>query len=723
MKQTKLTALLLTGVLLFSGCAGAGNKPQDTTAVAGIQTTGAAGEADSANLLVSGKSAYVLVYELEKTGARNFANAVAAYLERTAGVKLSVRSDSERYENEILLGTPERDAVRVAKTRLGRSNAWGVCTIGNTVVLSGSDSVALVRAIRRFGALLAGADGGDLTLTKDLLASAEPAETPDESAGCVALYRELYGTYGSYVDMIRATLSPSDAKDQAEIEALTARMGKSVGFRIGSNCAVRDGSFTVLDPADYTRCAEVRKGELWVPAAFVPGAVAEDGAVNLTLYAKRTGGEVVFDGTSEVAVYSPKGERSFANAAERVGDYTNAEYLAKLLAVYDDPTRREPKNATEGTRQVITESLYDPSGVYDYTKTAYRTNYSPGICVTQENGREAIYVSYENCLVTNFATETDNVTYLLVSYDGGKTFTELGQVKGMRWACLFEVNGCIYLLGTHIEGSDAMIARYDPATGRLFSKNLGFRGGIGASCPVLIANGRIYKASGDRVMSASADADLTIGNAWTISEQSARDILPESRFLALSGAGHCDSYALGEASITLGPDGNVYMILRIDSNPAYGYAALVRVGADGKTLEEVTECNSLIRFPSTVSKFSIVRDETTGLYLSMTSLSTRNDAKQRNVLALVASKDLINWSTVDTLLVDREVLNSRLSAGSHAFQYVDFAVSGDCLRLIVRETTGESNTYHDGKYITLYTVNDYRSLLARAGIVGKGQLS
>ena len=165
------------------------------------------------------------------------------------------------------------------------------------------------------------------------------------------------------------------------------------------------------------------------------------------------------------------------------------------------------------------------------------------------------------------------------------------------------------------------------------------------------------------------------------------------------------------------------MLLRVDSNPACGYAAIVRVSADGRTLEEVEECGSLIEFPSTVSKFSIVRDAGTGLYLSMTSLPTRGNAKQRNVLALVASADLIHWSVVDTLLVDREVMNARMSEASHAFQYVDFAVSGDCLRLVVRETTGPSNTYHDGKYITLYTVNDYPALLRRAGLTKKGQLS
>lgn len=711
MRPHRLTAVLLASVLLLAGCAGAGDGGKETTAPADAPETAAP---DSAPLLTAGVTDYALVYDLDGSGARSLAMAVAEVLERETGVRLSVRSDAERYPHEILIGSPDRDAVKTAKNRLGGSDAWGICTVGSTVVLCGRDNASLVRAVRRFAKLLGDAAKGNLTLTQDITASDAPEEAAGDRAACVTLYRELFGTYGSYVDAVRASLSPSDAADQAEIEALIGRMQGCIGFRVGSNCALRDGFFTVLDPADYSRTAELRGDALWVPAAFVPGAAASEGFVNLTAYAGQSGGRVVTDATRQAAVWVPSGA---------AGDCTDAASLAKLLAVYDDPARREPRNPTEGTRQVITESLYDPTFVYDYTKNAYRTNYSPGICVTREKGREVIYVSYENCLVTNFATESGNVTHLLVSHDGGKTFDELGTVNGMRWGCLFEVQGVIYLLGTHVEGSDALIARYDPQTGKFFSKNLGFRGGIGAPCPVLTANGRIYKASGDRVMSASLDADLTVGASWVMSEQSARDILPESRFLALSGAGHCESYALGEASITLGPDGAVYMLLRVDSNPVCGYAAIVRVSADGRTLEEVEECGSLIRFPSTVSKFSIVRDAGTGLYLSMTSLPTRGNAKQRNVLALVASADLIHWSVVDTLLVDREVMNARMSEASHAFQYVDFAVSGDCLRLVVRETTGPSNTYHDGKYITLYTVNDYPALLRRAGLTKKGQLS
>lgn len=723
MKRSRLTAAAVALLLLLSGCGGGGHGAETTSEAA----TDEVQLHDSAALLCAGKSDYVLVYDFNDSGARRAAGVVADYLETTAGVRFPVKSDAGTYEKEILIGTPDREARQTAKARLGRTNTWGICIVGETVVLTGTENLALVQAVRCFAAHLAQAKGGDLTLSADLLSGNAPEQSAEDTAACVALYQDMYGTYSSYVDMIRATLSASDGQDQQEIEALIARMGESVAFLIGSSTALQRGMFVKLDPSDYSLCATVRDGSLLLPAAAVTGclgmtdAVAENGYVDLSAYVKKNGGEVVFDTTGKIAVWTPAGGHSFADGQEKVGDYTNAEYLAKLLAIYEDPTRREPGNPTEQTRQVIAESLYDPTGVYDYTKNSYRTNYSPGICVTEENGREVIYVSYETCLVTNFATESGNVTYLKVSHDGGATFSDVGQVAGMRWACLFELNGCIYLLGTHVEGSDALIARYDPVTKKFFSKNLGFRGGIGAPCPVLIANGRIYKASGDRVMSAPVDADLLTGSVWRFSEQSARELLPESWFLAASGAGDCDGYALGEASMTLGPDGAVYMILRIDSNPAFGYAAIVRVSADGKDLEKVEECNSLLTFPSTVSKFSIVRDSATGLYLSMTSLPTRGDAKQRNVLALVASADLIHWETVDVLLVDREVMNSRLSAGSHAFQYVDFAVSGDNLRLIVRETTGYSNTYHDGKYITLYTVENYRSLLARAGLIEKGQ--
>ncbi|MBR7098661.1 MAG: hypothetical protein IKC59_04530, partial [Clostridia bacterium] len=76
------------------------------------------------------------------------------------------------------------------------------------------------------------------------------------------------------------------------------------------------------------------------------------------------------------------------------------------------------------------------------------------------------------------------------------------------------------------------------------------------------------------------------------------------------------------------------------------------------------------------------------------------------------SDDLSEWTVVDTLLVDREMINSDYSCYAHAFQYTDFDFDGEDLVLAVREATGFTNTFHDGKYCTFYRVTDFRSMFS-----------
>ena len=101
MRPHRLTAVLLASVLLLAGCAGAGDGGKETTAPADEPETAAP---DSAPLLTAGVTDYALVYDLDGSGARSLAMAVAEVLERETGVRLSVRSDAERYPHEILIG-------------------------------------------------------------------------------------------------------------------------------------------------------------------------------------------------------------------------------------------------------------------------------------------------------------------------------------------------------------------------------------------------------------------------------------------------------------------------------------------------------------------------------------------------------------------------------------------------------------------------------------------
>ncbi|MGM9683967.1 MAG: hypothetical protein ACI3XQ_10270, partial [Eubacteriales bacterium] len=142
-----------------------------------------------------------------------------------------------------------------------------------------------------------------------------------------------------------------------------------------------------------------------------------------------------------------------------------------------------------------------------------------------------------------------------------------------------------------------------------------------------------------------------------------------------------------------------------------GYAAIVHISDDGKTLSYVDSCNSLISIGTSRSKFTVRYDATSGLYYSLVSTPTvENQHFQRTVLSLVYSDDLINWTIATSVLVDRELMNEDYAAVSHGFQYCDFVFDGNVIIMVVREATGYTNYFHDGKYTTFYRIENFRSL-------------
>jgi hypothetical protein len=176
-----------------------------------------------------------------------------------------------------------------------------------------------------------------------------------------------------------------------------------------------------------------------------------------------------------------------------------------------------------------------------------------------------------------------------------------------------------------------------------------------------------------------------------------------------SGLGGCE---LMEANALVGPDGAIYAIYRIETHPHANYAVIFKLSADRTTYQMLPNNGSLIKLPTTVSRFTIKYDEKTKLYICVSNLWTvKSCERARNVVGLSVSSDMINWTTVDTLLVDREMMNSEASCWAHAFQYPDFDFDGDDLVLLIREATGYTNTFHDGKYCTFYRVSDFRDLI------------
>ena len=167
-----------------------------------------------------------------------------------------------------------------------------------------------------------------------------------------------------------------------------------------------------------------------------------------------------------------------------------------------------------------------------------------------------------------------------------------------------------------------------------------------------------------------------------------------------------------EASAVRGRDGAVYGLYRTECQPNGNYAILFRLSEDRTRLELLPNDQSLIRLPTTVSRFIVRYDEISDRYICVSNWwLTKNFCRARNALGISVSEDLIHWEMLEVLLRDREMLNAECAGWKNAFQYQDIDFDGDDIVMTVREATGFTNTFHDGKYLTFYRVKGFRKML------------
>ncbi len=111
-------------------------------------------------------------------------------------------------------------------------------------------------------------------------------------------------------------------------------------------------------------------------------------------------------------------------------------------------------------------------------------------------------------------------------------------------------------------------------------------------------------------------------------------------------------------------------------------------------------------------KFTIRRDPLTGRYLSLVNNNTDpSESRQRNVLSLVSSADLIDWEVIETLLVDDHETDWADSIDLTGFQYADWQFDGDDIIYLVRTAYDGAHNYHDSNRITFHRLEDYVSLV------------
>jgi len=347
------------------------------------------------------------------------------------------------------------------------------------------------------------------------------------------------------------------------------------------------------------------------------------------------------------------------------------------------------------------------------------------------------------------------LTSVYRSEDDGATWVNTTHIMNSFWSSLFYHRDAVWLLGCSQEYGSIVIRRSTDG-GRSWTTPLDSRSGVlfkGGSCrenpnyhcaptPVTFFDGRIYKAFEDCentmwpsgfksfVISAADNSDLLDATSWTMSNK--------IRFNPDWVEGEYENSDFGwlEGNVVVTHEGKLCNILRLhsplkkwngheasDKDNAFNYvrfrecmernkAAMVNVEGNG-SLQDFDPANGFIDFPGGgISKFTIRYDIESGLYLSM--VNSNFDSKTpslRNVLSLVASKNLFRWHLVKKLLEDDSGLDWEKSCELTGFQYVDWQFDRNNIIYVTRTAHRGAHCFHDSNRITFHKLKAFRNLL------------
>lgn len=351
------------------------------------------------------------------------------------------------------------------------------------------------------------------------------------------------------------------------------------------------------------------------------------------------------------------------------------------------------------------------------------------------------------------------------SDDDGRTWLLTSAVPNMYWATLFTRPGdnATYIMGTsndnalpHSPAQVVLAATSDCGstwTQTAFLTNSSVAYSTGPT-PVVVKDGRLWRAfehnfgswgTGYAVVAASADVtapNLLDPAAWTVSGgllwANVSQFVPPS----WGNANVTSSYGWLEGNAVVPANASqpgIMLVLRVNSIPAANKAGLLRL--DGPTATPVF-LGWVDPFPGGMSKFTIRRDDATGLFVTLSnnvlddsvtapplcgpgpsgwsgglvappagplkccSVDTARTcgtaiscwwchSMARNNLTLSVSPDLTNWTVVATVMSDDTGLAEWQRQLLTGFQYVDWQFDGADLIAVVRAGYRGAECYHN----------------------------
>lgn len=355
----------------------------------------------------------------------------------------------------------------------------------------------------------------------------------------------------------------------------------------------------------------------------------------------------------------------------------------------------------------------------DYTyNSSGRSTASPSLAILP-NGR---YVASHDIF---WGRHGQNLSMVFFSDDQGESWRFAAELYPCFWGKLFVHRQQLYMLSTETEYGALIIRKcldggesWSPPT-RILPGGDHERGGPHkAPVPVVEHKGRLWSAvehgswqigaHDAGVVSAPVDADLLDPASWSVAPFLAYD--PKWPGTVVGG----DRPGVLEGNVVVTPSGGLVNVLRyntVGGIPDYGKAIMLDINDEDPTAP--LRFARVIDFPGNMSKFAIRFDPVTQCYWSLVNRVSTPNVRQRNILTLTGSNNLVDWEIVTDIL-DYEHNEWPEDASKVGFQYVDWQFDGEDIILLSRTAINGAWNYHNANYITFHRLADFRRLAFNA---------
>ncbi len=326
--------------------------------------------------------------------------------------------------------------------------------------------------------------------------------------------------------------------------------------------------------------------------------------------------------------------------------------------------------------------------------------------------------------------EEDNIEFLFSSEDEGKTWQYLTEMSHFWTSKLFVNNGKLYIMGIGnsvcgigiAESSDEGKTWTEPVSlyRCMHNHSNTYKGNSVNSnnTPIITHSGRLYTvfesgswkrwnddAYGCHMLSAPCDSNLLDKNSW---EYTPRCVFDHSDF----NAPDADFLTAIEGNTVVGPDGEIYSLSRMDAvygkvkngvrKELFDVALLYRLKNFDEPMEYLGPVSAKV---GNRHMFYILKDDVTDLYFMIHNEETPATLGRRNMLSLSASKDLIHWDKLTTLL------DVRNAPRESTVSQPSFIFSGDDIFYLSRTSWGKMNCQHNSNMLTFHKAQNFRDLI------------